>query len=52
MEMLSVKECRQVLGQSLNDEEIVKIQSEIGILADLILDIFFAENKPCQNPEE
>ena len=45
MEMLSVEQCREVLGQNLKDEEINKIRSEMSILADLILDMFFEENK-------
>lgn len=52
MEMLSVEQCREVLGSDLKDEEINKIRSEMGILADLILDIYFAENKLCKNQEE
>jgi len=51
--MLTIEQVQEVIqSPNLKDEEINQIRNELVILADLILDIFFEENKPCQNQKE
>jgi len=51
--VLNNAECRETLkNKNLKEEDVGKIAVEMSLLADLLLDIYFAENKPCQNQRE
>ena len=51
--MLNNAECRETLkNKNLKEEDISRIAVEMSLLADLLLDIYFEENKPCQNLKE
>ncbi|MBI2582011.1 hypothetical protein HYV87_02705 [Candidatus Woesearchaeota archaeon] len=51
--MLTNEECRQILqNKNLKEEDINRIATEISLLADLLLDIFFEQNKQCQSQKE
>ena len=48
--MLTNEETREILkDKNLKEEEICRVTAEMNILADLLLDIFFEQNKPCQS---